>query len=670
MPDLIGQTLLDRYRIEELIGRGGMAEVYKAWDMRRRYHVAIKVMREDLAEDLEFLRRFKREAGALAALSHAIKVMREDLAEDLEFLRRFKREAGALAALSHANIVRFYSFEREGRLAFIVMDYVEGTTLRGRILDAEGAPLPLDEVTSILEQVCAALHYAHAENVLHRDVKPGNIMIQPDGRVLLSDFGIAKAADAATATTVMPGTPAYMSPEQCRSELLDVRTDVYSLGIVVYEMLAGRRPFVGERAPDTVTGGTRERVRWEQMHAVPPSLRRVNPAVSPLVETVVLRALAKEPEARFATVMEFWEAFRAALGLAVAQREAPERGPRPVTPASVPGSADVSPPAAALDEPGPSPPSRSLAGQPLLAAVPASPIARRRLPAWAWVLVALVVSAGIIALLVGGGIVALLAGRGEAVPPPAYSLGDGWIRPTDGMLMVYVPPGEFEMGSTEGNSAGQPVHTVALDGFWIDRTEVTNAQFSAFLNERGNRGEGEVTWLDVWDENCLIELVEGEYRPKSGYADHPVVEVSWYGARAYCEWAGVRLPTEAEWEYAARGPVEYIYPWGDDAPTCERAQWAKCLGGTVPVGSLPDGASWCGVLNMAGNVWEWVADWYGVYPAGQQTNPIGPSSGEYKVLRGGSWYSRPDLVRSANRYVHNPTLSLSDLGFRCAKDSE
>jgi len=308
--NLVGQTLLGRYRIEEAIGRGGMAEVYKAWDTRRQYHIAVKVMREDLAEDLEFL-------------------------------RRFKREAQALAHLAHANVVRFYSFEREGRLAFIVMDYVEGTTLRGCILDAEGAPLPPDEVASIVQQVCAALHYAHTENVLHRDVKPGNIMIQPDGRVLLSDFGIAKAADAATMTTVMPGTPAYMSPEQCRSEPLDVRTDVYSLGVVAYEMLTGRRPFVGDQAPETVTGGTRERTRWEQMHTAPLPLRQFNPALPREVEEVVLKALAKEREERWPTSLTFWralegslevEAHEEAVGLEIARPEARKAGAEATTP--------------------------------------------------------------------------------------------------------------------------------------------------------------------------------------------------------------------------------------------------------------------------------------------------------------------------------------------------
>ena len=188
MPDLVGKTLRHRYRIDELLGRGGMAEVYKAWDKQRNYYVAVKILREDLAEDREFD-------------------------------RRFRREASALAQLAHRNIVRFYGFERDGYLAFIVMDFVAGSTLRRRIFDADG-PLPVDEALSVVEQVASALHYAHAQGVLHRDVKPGNIMIQPDGLVLLSDFGIAKAADAATMTVAVLTFSARLVGSAAISEFL------------------------------------------------------------------------------------------------------------------------------------------------------------------------------------------------------------------------------------------------------------------------------------------------------------------------------------------------------------------------------------------------------------------------------------------------------------------
>jgi len=251
--------------------------------------------------------------------------------------------------------------------------------------------------------------------------------------------------------------------------------------------------------------------------------------------------------------------------------------------------------------------------------------------------------------------------------------------------MVYVPVGEFLMGSEGDPDADDdeyPQHTVYLDAFWIDRTEVTNVQFAAFLNQQGNQPEGGVTWLDLEDEECLIERVGDGFRPKSGYADHPVIEVSWYGASAYCQWAGKRLPTEAEWEKAARGTDGRIYPWGNEFD-CHRANLDDetelddyvvpggegCDGfpGTAPVGSFRDGASSYGALDMAGNVWEWVADWYDAdfYSRSPDRNPTGPSSGDHRVLRGGSWSNPRPRARCADRYGRNPGPRYGRNGFRC-----
>jgi formylglycine-generating enzyme required for sulfatase activity len=243
------------------------------------------------------------------------------------------------------------------------------------------------------------------------------------------------------------------------------------------------------------------------------------------------------------------------------------------------------------------------------------------------------------------------------------------IREADGMVMVYVPGGTFQMGSEEGSSDERPVHTVTLDSFWIDQTKVTNAQYATFLNDLENQAESDVTWLELEDEDCLIEHIDGEFQPKSGYADHPVIEVSWHGAAAYCEWAWGRLPTEAEWEYAARGPQVYTYPWGNRDPTCDLAQYSGCPGEKVEVGSFPDGASWCGALDMAGNVWEWVADWYDAdyYETSPSNNPTGPEWDKYRVLRGGSWNSPPDDMRSANRHRQSPDITLDYAGFRCVR---
>jgi len=181
MPE--GSVLRDRYRLDELLGRGGMADVYLALDLHRQAHIAVKILREDLAEDPDF------------AL-------------------RFEHEAEALAKLDHPNIVRFYSFEHDGELAFIVMDYVEGKTLKRRLRDLNGQPLPIAEITDILRNIGSALHYAHREGYIHRDVKAGNIMLREDGKTLLSDFGIARAAESMTMTLGPIGTLPYMSPEQ------------------------------------------------------------------------------------------------------------------------------------------------------------------------------------------------------------------------------------------------------------------------------------------------------------------------------------------------------------------------------------------------------------------------------------------------------------------------
>lgn len=294
--------LRNRYRILGFLGRGGMADVYLALDIRRQTRVAIKVLREDLAEDPAFL-------------------------------RRFAREAQALARLDHPNIVRFYSFEREGAIAFIVMDYIEGVTLR-RLLLERGGPLELAEMTSILQQVGAALHYAHAEGFIHRDLKPGNIMIHRDGRVFLSDFGIAKAMDSATVTTVAAGTPAYMSPEQILGRKLDFRTDIYSLGVVVFQMATGQRPFTGEE-PGLRGEELTQRIRDAHLHLGPPDPHTINPDLPPQAAQVILRALAKQPQARWPNVMSMVRAWENAVGI-VGEAPVPIALPASVLPGAEP----------------------------------------------------------------------------------------------------------------------------------------------------------------------------------------------------------------------------------------------------------------------------------------------------------------------------------------------
>jgi formylglycine-generating enzyme required for sulfatase activity len=244
------------------------------------------------------------------------------------------------------------------------------------------------------------------------------------------------------------------------------------------------------------------------------------------------------------------------------------------------------------------------------------------------------------------------------------------------MVMVYVPSGTFEMGSYPGSDDWGP-HTVTLDSYWIDQTEVTNAQYAAFMNIKGNPIDEGITWIEIeMFEDAQIRMVGDIFEPDPGMDDHPVVEVSWPGAYAYCKWVGGRPLTEAEWEYAARGPENYIYPWGNGEPTCESAHFAGCGDTSVPVGSLSDeGASWVGAKDMAGNVWEWTADYKAEYPKEPQINPTGPETVEtwmpeawmHKVSRGGSFLSPPDTLHMAYRKLAGG--SQPNLGFRCAADA-
>jgi formylglycine-generating enzyme required for sulfatase activity len=242
------------------------------------------------------------------------------------------------------------------------------------------------------------------------------------------------------------------------------------------------------------------------------------------------------------------------------------------------------------------------------------------------------------------------------------------------MVMVYVPAGSFEMGSIRGDDDEKPMHTVVLDGFWIDQTEVTISQYEACVAAGTCKPR-----VSNWTGTDSIRYCDKTPN------DHPAMCVTWYQAEIYCRWVGVRLPTEAEWEYAARGPAGNVFPWGDEFNgtrlnycdvNCER-HWADQtfndgFAEIAPVGSYPGGGSWCGALDMAGNVWEWVADWYAddYYDRSPSLNPPGPPSGEFRVMRSGAWGFDPFYVRSANRDTLLPPNTYNQVGFRCARDAE
>jgi formylglycine-generating enzyme required for sulfatase activity len=224
-------------------------------------------------------------------------------------------------------------------------------------------------------------------------------------------------------------------------------------------------------------------------------------------------------------------------------------------------------------------------------------------------------------------------------------------RPPDGMEMIPIAAGKFTMGSDDGDEDEKPVHTVNLDAYYIDKYEVSVAQYRQCV-EAGNCAEP-FTWPAFSEPNA------------------PVVGVTWDDARNYCEWVGARLPTEAEWEKAARGTDGRRFPWGNQTPDCSLGNYlvqdAECVGQPTDVGQYPGGASPYGVLDMAGNALEWVADWYAAdyYAASPARNPQGPDVGTFKVARGDSWGG--DQVSAADRHIVGlPSDPDSDFGFRCA----
>lgn len=681
-----------------------MGEVYKAWDMRRNVYLAMKVLRTDLYEDP-------------AAL------------------KRFQREADALSRLAHPNIVPFYGLFEEDGLHFLLEKFVDGYSLADVLKGRKGTPLPLGEALIYLKSLCSALGYSHSHDVVHCDVKPGNVMIDSGGSIFLTDFGIARYASGGTTSTLGPaGTPAYMSPEQIRGEPLTPAGDIYAIGLILFEMVVGRRPFRGDDSAQNTPGMTpSERIRIAHLTQTPPDPCSLRADLPRALGQVILRALAKDPADRFASAMELYNAAAASAGFNPAQ--VPDRvietrpaQPELVRPEHSPLPELVRPEQSTLPEPVKV---RAAAG----ADAPGVPRPASWLKTKRHSLLSYLAIGGLFGLLVVAGVGFLglrwlinwrgsLAAAATAAPPaateaaalveasaterpavPAATLtvaspGEPTAtlmsnptpalpptmtvaldKPTSdkssAVGMVEVPAGEFVMGSdTSPWEFERPMHSVSLDAFLIEKTEVTNAMFAEFVNATGyvtqaeKAGAGFVYAGDFqWVQGANWRRPNGPDSSLAGRELFPVVQVSWTDAQAYCAWADRRLPTEAEWEKAARGSDGREYPWGNEI-SCSQANYKDCVGDAVGVGSYPEGASPYGALDMAGNVWEWVADFYSAtyYPISPLENPTGPNSETERVHRGGSWYDLPAHVRAAYRYGNPPERTFNAVGFRCAGD--
>jgi len=319
---------------------------------------------------------------------------------------------------------------------------------------------------------------------------------------------------------------------------------------------------------------------------------------------------------------------------------------------------------------------------------------------------------GLLVLIIAAALPALFPVYRPQEPTEARA-GETRIRPADGMVMVYVPTGEFEMGTgglgwirqplspRDRERAGfpgyvfpdeRPQHPVYLDAFWIDQTEVTVAMFRTFVEDTGyettaeRQGWGK-PWTDGPQELEWPHVNGADWQHPRGPGsiavdDHPVTQVSWEDAAAYCAWAGGQLPTEAQWEKACRGIDGRMWPWGNTydgnrlslcEAQCPIERWKDDryddgYAFTAPVGSFPDGVSPYGALDMAGNLWEWVADWYAddYYGDSPYENPLGPDSGTVRAMRGGAWYDTDVWATCSVRHQNPPSDLYDDLGFRCA----
>ncbi len=723
-PSLIGEPTLDaRYLLERRLGQGGMGVVFQA------RHIFLKT-------------------------SHAIKVILPDLVgNDPMLTTRFRQEALAAAAIRHQNIIAVTDFGVvRGTMPFLVMEFVKGRSLQD-ILAAEGAMSP-QRAWEFISAIAAGVGAAHRQNIVHRDLKPLNIMVQDgvpvaEGLKIL-DFGLAKIKSGEllgsfiqAQTSGLMGSPFYMAPEQWSDEEPDARADIYSLGVILYQMLAGEVPFKGSSIPS---------IMKKHLTMPPPSFQSMGASVPPPVEAVVRHALEKEVEARIDSVPTFLRNLHAALNsspaVAAALRETVGLDPNktmasvipqpptqsPTTPAPDMSATAAHPPVAQetnfgasfeslagtvsgtqLDKrheererrekeqqeklermalqaqeledrlerlSGSMPPSldpettrvQGSTTNPEWAAsngVAASASPRRSMvvditPKRKGPSPLLFIGAALVVLILGGvGIGAYMMLR------PGANIARTEISTTEDpkpTLAPVVPPktradlvridgGTFLMGRKNGPPQETPAHAVTVQQFEMDRTEVSNSEYADFVRETNHAAPNH------WIGN----------KPPFGQEQWPVVNVTLDDATAFAAWRSkrdnvtYRLPTEEEWEYAARnGERGDLYPWG---PAWQEK--AAVIKEATPsaVGSRPEGKNRWGVVDLIGNVWEWTASKVSVYPGNAAKVPR--SMEEWVTIRGGCYVSDPANaeapISACLREFVPPSSKTTLLGFRLVR---
>ena len=631
----------NKYLILCRIGGGGMAQVYLA---RHRVH------------------------GGL----FAIKVLAEHLAGDPRIVGRFEHEARMAASLAnHPNIVPIFDIGEGNGLHYLVMQFIPGEDMAS-VLRRLGR-LSIPAAANVIAQAAEALSCAEARRIVHRDLKPANMLLDEGGRIKLLDFGISRINDMSDGLTrpgESLGTPLYMSPEQIRGEACDIRSDLYSLGVVFFELLCGRRPFENE----SVTA-----IQMAHLTTPAPSLQSVDPALPGPCDVIVQKLLGKQPEDRYQSTAELLRVLttygassgpgdlRPAIDPGLQQaieraQELPLEHQTPITvepvtagsydPTSVMPAGNGTPAPVAAAVPVRDPAANSAAGPAVSTSAPARAPAvseverpergsRNWIPLVVGIAVILIAAVGIGLWLRGSSERQGAASSGKAVTGTVTSAAlPAEITTVNGRLLL-VAAGAFQFGDGA-------VQEETLPAFYIDETEVPNAAYHRFCDATGHAPP----------QNPNYET----------HPDYPVSGVSYDDAAAYAAWAGERLPTEQEWEKAARGTDGRPYPWGAEA-------WANDVpAGLRPVMSNPMRRSPYGAYNMAGNVWEWTSSAYAPTPSdtanmkrlvkGQQF------SSEWHIIKGGSFAAGDsgDFAVTARRGL--PIDARSPwIGFRCVRSA-
>jgi formylglycine-generating enzyme required for sulfatase activity len=687
---IVGITIAEKYRIERLVGEGGFAVVYRAQHTIWNQPVAIKFFNGLSAAPVDqrdqFKDQFIQEGALLTELS------------------------SQTASIVQARDVGTYTSPDGQWMPYMVLEWLDGVALdelleRERAAQAPG--WPVERVITTLAQVANALDIAHGKGIAHRDIKPANIFVlgdpyqSPTLKVL--DFGVAKmmtdntqlkAAMAKTGMNITSFTPQYGAPEQFSRSYgaTGPWTDVFALALVALEMMTGKAALDGDDIVQLAFSSGNPHRR--------PTPRNMGVQVSDAVESVFEKALAINPHDRYARSREIWSALEQAYGGfysetgfrpsivsqelgAYATQLAPGGMQGRPSAVSQPGLTSTSSPSTVTTgNPTPAPSNKTglvIGGVVGVAAVAAAaffllggkhdgPDAKT----------APVASAGVVATA------ATSAAAAAAIPAPAaVSCPDE---------MVQIPAGQFFMGSDLKDAADneKPSHNVSVNSVCMDLYEVSAKKYKACSDVgKCKRAPTEVEWpkITASERKTYSPLCTAGDPEKT---DHPINCVNWDMADAYCKANDKRLPTEAEWEFATRGPDGRVYPWGDDPPTAQHLNacdaqcvaWGKAhhvdmtaLGKeddgyatTAPVGKFPAGRSRFGPYDVVGNVWEWVADWYGDYHSEAAKDPTGPTTGERKVIRGGAWNGGFEAwLHPSFRYAQVPLAQSHGIGFRCVK---